>query len=63
MSTYRIENTCTGINLGTYDGATALDAYRAMMADAGYQTEAAAKSAGYTLAEIPADIEVIEAAA
>lgn len=57
MTAYRITSSS---DLGVYDGATPLDAYRAMMADAGYQTEEAAQSAGYTLAQVPVDVRVEE---
>lgn len=57
-TTYRIHNIDSGHVLGTYEGATPLDAYRAMMADAGHPTEESAQSAGATLAEIPSDIAV-----
>lgn len=58
MTKYTITNTTSGADIGTYEGETALDAYRAMMADAGYRTQAEAESAGYSLDAIPADVDV-----
>lgn len=58
MTTFRITQRATGVILDELDADTPLDAYRAHMARVGYPTEAAAQSAGYTLAEIPAGIEV-----
>ena len=57
-TTYRITQRTTGVILDEIEGDTPLDAYRAHMARVGYPTEADAQSAGYTLAEIPADMEV-----
>lgn len=59
-TTYRITQRTTGVILDEIDAATPLDAYRAHMARVGYPTEERAQSAGYTLAEIPADLAVVE---
>lgn len=58
--TYRITQTATGLILEELDADTPLDAYRTRMARCGYPTEAAAQSAGYTLADIPAGLAVVE---
>lgn len=60
MSTFEISNTTSGHTLGTFTGETALDAYQAMMRDAGYSDAEDAASAGLEWAEIPADIRVVE---
>lgn len=59
-TTYRITSRATGLILEELDADTPLDAYRTRMARCGYPTEAAAQSAGYTLAEIPATLAVVE---
>lgn len=59
MTTYRITGRDTEI--GTYEGASPLDAYRAMLRDAGYRDAAAAASAGIEWDTIPADVTVAEA--
>lgn len=45
MTTYQITNTCSGLDLGTYEGETPDAAIRAMYDDAGYQ--------GVAIDEIP----------
>lgn len=55
---WTIENVVSGRVLGTYPGATALDAYQAMMRDAGYRDAAAAASAGFAWDDIPAALRI-----
>lgn len=59
-ATYHISN-ISGAALGYYEGASELDAYQAMMREAGYRDADAAASAGLSWDEIPSNVRVAEA--
>lgn len=58
---YLLANKTSGLDLGEFLGTTPLEAYQAMMADAGYTRESAI-GAGFAWDEIPADVLVTKAA-
>lgn len=60
MARYQLTNRTSGLDLGTYEGATAYDAIEAMHRDAGYaDIDAAAETLGTTAEALIADIRAV----